>query len=300
MDEPTAALTEREVESLFEVIRRLRDDRRRHRLHLSPARGSLRHRGPDHRAQGRGDRRNGRRRQRHPVRADSDDGRPGADNRLPKARRSSWGGRPRIARRLERRGGCARRLADCAPGGDPGPRRVWSARAARNSPKRCSASRPPTTGAIIVDGTPVRISSPQDAIDAGIALRAGRPPASRRGSGDVRRGERQPGKPAAGSRGADCSIARRKTDRPAITSNRLRIKTAIRARGRRHAVGRQSAEGGSRALADDGAGGPHPRRADAGRRRRVEGRNSRADAGTGRTRPRHHHDFFRAARRFSG
>ncbi len=50
MDEPTASLTEREVESLFRVIALLTSPRRRHRLHLAPAGGGLRHRRSHHRA----------------------------------------------------------------------------------------------------------------------------------------------------------------------------------------------------------------------------------------------------------
>ena len=46
--------------------------------------------------------------------------------------------------------------------------------------------------------------------------------------------------------------------------------------------------------------GPHPRRADAGRRRRIEGGDSRPDAGPGRARARDRHDLVGAARRFSG
>ena len=41
--------------------------------------------------------------------------------------------------------------------------------------------------------------------------------------------------------------------------------------------------------------GPHPRRADAGRRRRLEGRDPRADADARRARPGDHHDLVGAA-----
>ena len=40
MDEPTAALTDAEVDELFRIIRDLRGQRRRGRLHLAPARGA--------------------------------------------------------------------------------------------------------------------------------------------------------------------------------------------------------------------------------------------------------------------
>ena len=38
MDEPTAALTETEIDELFRIIRTLHAHRRRHRLHFAPAR----------------------------------------------------------------------------------------------------------------------------------------------------------------------------------------------------------------------------------------------------------------------
>ena len=50
MDEPTSALSAAEVEVLFRVIRDLKARRRRHRLHLAPARGAARDRRPRHRA----------------------------------------------------------------------------------------------------------------------------------------------------------------------------------------------------------------------------------------------------------
>ena len=49
MDEPTAALTETEIEELFRIIRQLRDQRRGHRLHLAPAGRAQADRRPRHR-----------------------------------------------------------------------------------------------------------------------------------------------------------------------------------------------------------------------------------------------------------
>ena len=48
MDEPTAALTESDVTRLFDIVRRLKRARRRHRLHQPPPRRDFRHRRPRH------------------------------------------------------------------------------------------------------------------------------------------------------------------------------------------------------------------------------------------------------------
>ena len=45
MDEPTAPLTVSEVESMFEIVRRLEAERRDHHLHLAPLGGDLQDRG---------------------------------------------------------------------------------------------------------------------------------------------------------------------------------------------------------------------------------------------------------------
>ena len=49
MDEPTAALTESEIEELFRIIRTTARQRRRHRLHLAPAGGTQADLRPHHR-----------------------------------------------------------------------------------------------------------------------------------------------------------------------------------------------------------------------------------------------------------
>ena len=82
MDEPTASLSEQEVDNLFRVIRELRGARRRDHLHLAPARGAAADRRPRdgparrrarrHAADGRG----------HPGRADPDDGRAASCRRV--------------------------------------------------------------------------------------------------------------------------------------------------------------------------------------------------------------------------
>ena len=48
MDEPTAALSDKEAAALLRIMRQLRDRRRGDRVHLAPARRGPRHRRPDH------------------------------------------------------------------------------------------------------------------------------------------------------------------------------------------------------------------------------------------------------------
>ena len=81
----------------------------------------------------------------------------------------------------------------------------------------------------------------------------------------------------------------------ATTSIDLRIKTSSHRRRRRVAVGRQPAEGRAGALAADPAGGSDPRRADAGRGRRLEVGDPRADGGAGRARAGDRDDLVGAA-----
>ena len=49
MDEPTAALSDREIERLFTIVRRLASGRRRHHLHLASNGGAVAHRRSRHR-----------------------------------------------------------------------------------------------------------------------------------------------------------------------------------------------------------------------------------------------------------
>ena len=105
MDEPSAVLDNEEVERLFGVIRDLTAARRRRRLHLPPARGDPPDRRPDHRPQGRADRRH-----RAPGPRDPDPRGHHADDRadhrvrLPAA---AGAGRPPTRRRCSRSRGWA-------------------------------------------------------------------------------------------------------------------------------------------------------------------------------------------------
>ena len=95
MDEPTASLTEREVESLFARHRAPQDARRRHHLHLASSRRGLRHRRPRDGAARRGDRRYVRAWPARSRCAHKDDGRPRAVRGLSQAAGGARRGRPR-------------------------------------------------------------------------------------------------------------------------------------------------------------------------------------------------------------
>ncbi len=66
--------------------------------------------------------------------------------------------------------------------------------------------------------------------------------------------------------------------------------------GGRHAVGRQPAEGGDRQVAGHQPARHHPRRADQGHRRRLQGRRPRLHAPAHHARRRHRHGLIRTAR----
>ena len=141
MDEPSAVLDSEEVENLFRVVRELTSSRRRDRLHLAPPRRDPADRRPDHRAQGRPDRRDGPRRREHPDgRPDPADDRPRRRVRDPAA---AAGRRRRADAAARRRPGPARARSATSPStsaparssASPG----WSAPAARRSSRRSSA-----------------------------------------------------------------------------------------------------------------------------------------------------------------
>ena len=141
---------------------------------------------------------------------------------------------------------------------------------------------PATSGTILINGEEIAISHPGTAMDAGMGfltedrkesgcfllldIMANMQVALLR-HGHATRGLRQ----GAGDRGA----------LPAAEA----APQGAHARSRRadhQSLGRQSAEGADRALADDQAQDPHPRRADARHRRRRQGRDPQADHRTRR------------------
>ena len=83
MDEPTAALSDPEIERLFAIIRALEARRRRHHLHLAPAARDLRDRRSDHGAARRPEGRRVRPADDDVGRARADDGRPRGEHDLP-------------------------------------------------------------------------------------------------------------------------------------------------------------------------------------------------------------------------
>ena len=234
-------------------------------------------------------------RRRVPARADPDDGRPGADNSLPQARRSigevalELRGVSNDARRR------ARRVADGAAGGDPRPRRARRLGPHATRRNACSASR---------RLTPARSSSTE------------RPCASRRrrtpstlGIAYVPEDRRRHGVVLEMSVAENASLAslprlsrhgwldRAAEERSAARSRRPTAdQDRVGARGGRHAVGRQSAEGrrspaGSSTapsvlILDEPTQG-----VDVGSKAEIHGLMQDA----GRAGSRHHHDFFRAA-----
>ena len=135
MDEPTAALTEADVTRLFDIVRRLRGARRRHRLYQPPPGRDFRDLRPRHRAAR-------RRLYRHARVADTNSGelvqmmvgrriealfpkieaadrRAGAGSARPRRRPMTRGRQPHRARGRDRRPRGARRLGPQRTGADP-------------------------------------------------------------------------------------------------------------------------------------------------------------------------------------
>ena len=141
---------------------------------------------------------------------------------------------------------------------------------------------PADSGEVLVHGRPVEVRSPGGAIEAGI----GYLPEDRKQHGVVPEMAVDKNVSLASlgavARGGLIDRARERSQAQRYV-DQLRIKTAsVGVRGR-VAVGRQPAEGRARALAGDLAEGAHPRRADAGCRRRLEVRDPRAHAGARRS-----------------
>ena len=86
MDEPTAALTEHDVERLFRIVRLLRVARRRHRLYQPPAGGGVPARRPRHGAARRRVRGDQAGRRHRPQRPRADDGRAAHRGAVPEGR----------------------------------------------------------------------------------------------------------------------------------------------------------------------------------------------------------------------
>ena len=154
---------------------------------------------------------------------------------------------------------------------------------------------PADGGEVLVRGVPVRIGSPLEAIQLGI----GYVPEDRRRHGvmlemSIAENTSLASLGAVSSRGLIDRAAERRLAEGHV--ERLRIKTPSVSTDVGRSVRRQPAEGRARAVAVDRARHSHSRRADAGRRRRREGRDPRADARAGGTRARDPDDLVGAAR----
>ncbi len=153
---------------------------------------------------------------------------------------------------------------------------------------------PADSGQIRVRGRAVRLTAPRQAIDAGIAY--------------VPEDRRQHGVVLEMSVASNTSLAtlsdglepRAHRSWPRSGAGRALRRSvpdqdAVGGGGRWYAIWREPTEGGAGAVALDQAIDPDSRRADTGRRRWFEGRNTRTDADAGRAWPRDRHDFVRAA-----
>ena len=275
MDEPTAALTEREVSHLFGIVAHLRQQGAgivyiTHRLDEVFAladRVTVLRDGVSVAT------RDGRR---------SDPGRGHrADDRARARDRVSRSGRSRVARLRSSCAGSSNRAAGIRDVSLTVHRGEVLGIAGLVGSGRTQVAEtifgltPADSGEVLVEGAPVRIGSPADAIRAGIAY--------------VPEDRRQHGVVLEMSVAANASLA--SLDRVSRSGliddaaerraaqqhvDRFRIKTASLDDGGRHAVRRQPAEGRPGALAVDVAARAPARRADAGRRRRLEGGDSRA------------------------
>ena len=121
MDEPTASLSDREVERLFEVIARLRVGGRRHHLHLAPARGNSLRSPIASPCCATADRRHARARRPAAFDADQSDDWARAVGDFSEAIRGARRRRARAAAGLVQGGRRARRVADAAQRRDRGP-----------------------------------------------------------------------------------------------------------------------------------------------------------------------------------
>ena len=194
MDEPTAALTDTEIDELFRIIRDLRAQRRRDRPHLAPARGAQADHRPGHGharrplhrhgGDGRGDRSQDD--HQHDGRPDDLRGDAGAAR---DARSDGWCSRSATSTA----GGRCGTSASPAPGRDPRASRGSSAPAAPRWSAPSSAADMPESGEILVqrqaghDPDARRRRPPRDRLP----LRG--PQALRAGARHGRRDERRPG-----------------------------------------------------------------------------------------------------------
>jgi inositol transport system ATP-binding protein len=294
MDEPTSALTEREVAHLFTIIRDLRSQgigivyitHKMNELFEIADEFSVFRDGKyigTHASTGR-----------DPRRHHQDDGWPRNHPDVPERGSSdrrcrSVSERPLSERRLPRRVvRCARR------------RNPWCCRPCRLRPLECAETlfgvTPASSGSIAINGKAVSISSPTEAIRNRMAFLT----EDRKDTGcllilDV-------------LENMQIAVLQDKfvnmgfVDQKAVSAKceemarKLRVKTPNLQERIENLSRRQPAEGTDRALAFDRPAHPHSRRADARHRCRREGRNSPAGH---RTRPRRrcrHHDFVGNAR----
>ena len=277
MDEPTAALTDTEIDELFRIIRDLRAQRRRGRLHLAPDGGAQADRRPRHGDARRplhrhaGDRRGGRSTDDHRHDGRPDDLRGGAgDPRDAIGRGRARGPRPRPAA-----GWCATSVFDLRARRDPRLRRAGRRGPDRGRPGRSSA---PTGRSRARSGSTAgasTIRSPTDAVRHGIGYLSEDRKRYGLALGHGRRDEHRARLAAAGScrRSAASTRRRHAGGRGAARARTSAIKTPSVRQTRPQPVRRQPAEGRHRQVADGRHRHPHLRRADARHRRRRQERD---------------------------
>ncbi len=117
---------------------------------------------------------------------------------------------------------------------------------------------PADSGDVLVHGQPIAARSPAAAIDAGIALPSRRPQAARRRAGDGGGRKHQP-RESAGCRRARVDRSRPRAQSGGALRRAAQNQDRLGRVGRRVPLGRQSAESRARALAGHLAQGSHPR-----------------------------------------
>ena len=155
---------------------------------------------------------------------------------------------------------------------------------------------PADSGEIRLRGRPVAIDSPGAGGRAGDRLRPRGPPPPRRDPRDAGGGQHHAGDPPRRSLGSGCSTSAASAPRPRGSSEQLGIKTpSLETPAGNLSGGNQQKVALARWLAAE-PGGADPRRADAGGRRRRQGRDPPADERAGRARAGDPDDLVRAAR----